>query len=223
MLVEALPRILQAFSESLANKAERALIRLGVEVRTNSPVEAIDSEGVVIAGQRLRAKTVIWTAGVTASPAGRWLGAEPDRAGRVKVGSNLLLPGHPNVFVIGDTAILSQDGEALPGVAPVAMQEGRYVARVIAQHVADKKSIPPFRYHSHGNLTTVGRSFAVAEIRPFQLSGFLAWVLWLVVHITYLIGFRNRFLVLFQWGWEYVTRQRSARLITSGERAEPLS
>ncbi len=220
VLVEALPRILLAFPESLANRARRALTRLGVEVRTNSPVEAIDREGVIIAGERLRAKTVIWTAGVAASHAGQWLDAEVDRAGRVKVESDLSLPGHPNVFVIGDTASLSHEGKALPGVAPVAMQEGRYVAQVIAQRVADNKSIPPFRYHSRGNLATVGRSFAVAEIGPFRLSGFLAWVLWLVVHIAYLIGFRNRLLVLFQWAWEYVTRQRSVRLITCGDTSD---
>lgn len=217
VLVEAVSRILLAFPESLAKKAERALTRLGVEVRTNSPVEAIDSEGVVIAGNRLPAKTVIWTAGVAASHAGQWLGAEVDRAGRVKVSSDLSLPGHRNVFVIGDTASLSQDGKPLPGVAPVAMQEGRYVAQVIAQRVAGKKGGPPFRYRSHGNLATVGRSFAVVDSGPLHLTGFLAWVMWLVVHIFYLIGFRNRLLVILQWGWEYLTRQRSARLITCGD------
>lgn len=217
VLVEAVSRILLAFPESLAKKAERALTRLGVEVRTNSPVEAIDSEGVEIVGNRLPAKTVIWTAGVAASHAGQWLGAEVDRAGRVKVSSDLSLPGHPNVFVIGDTASLSQDGKPLPGVAPVAMQEGRYVAQVIAQRVAGKKGGPPFRYRSHGNLATVGRSFAVVDSGPLHLTGFLAWVMWLVVHIFYLIGFRNRLLVILQWGWEYLTRQRSARLITCGD------
>ena len=220
VLVEAASRILLAFPESLANKAERALTRLGVEVRTNSPVEAIDSEGVVIAGNRLPDRTVIWTAGVAASSAGQWLGAEVDRAGRVKVLSDLSLPGQPNVFVIGDTASLSQKGKPLPGVAPVALQEGRYVAQVIAQRVADKKGGPPFRYHSHGNLATVGRSFAVVESGPLHLTGFLAWVMWLVVHIFYLIGFRNRLLVMFQWAWEYLTRQRSARLITCGDTSQ---
>ena len=197
VLVEALPRILLAFPESLAKKAERALTRLGVEIKTNSPVEAIESEGVVIAGNRLPARTVIWTAGVAASRAGQWLGAEVDRAGRVKVGSDLSLPGHPNVFVIGDTASLSQKGKPLPGVAPVAMQEGRYVAQVIAQCMAGKKGMPPFRYRSHGNLATVGRSFAVVESGPLRLTGFLAWAMWLAVHIFYLIGFRNRLLVMF--------------------------
>jgi NADH:quinone reductase (non-electrogenic) len=214
VLVEAVSRILLAFPESLANKAERALTRLGVEVRTNSPVEAIDSEGVMIAGNRLPAKTVTWTAGVAASHAGQWLGAEVDRAGRVKVLSDLTIPGQPNVFVIGDTASLSQKGKPLPGVAPVAMQEGRFVAQVIAQRVAGKKGGPPFRYHSQGNLATVGRSFAVVKSGPLHLTGFLAWVMWLVVHIFYLIGFRNRMLVMLQWAWAYVTHQRSARLIT---------
>jgi NADH:ubiquinone reductase (H+-translocating) len=217
VLVEAVSRILLAFPESLAKKAARALTRLGVEVQTNSPVEAIESEGVVIAGERLRAKTVIWTAGVAASPAGRWLGAEVDRAGRVKVLSDLSLPGQPNVFVIGDTASLGQKGKPLPGVAPVAMQEGRYVAQIIAQRVAGKKGRPPFRYRSRGNLATVGRSFAVVESGPLHMTGFLAWVMWLVVHIFYLIGFRNRLLVLFQWAWEYLTRERGARLITCGD------
>jgi NADH:ubiquinone reductase (H+-translocating) len=223
VLVEAVSRILLAFPESLANKAERALTRLGVEVRTNSPVEAIKSEGVVIAGHRLPAKTIIWTAGVAASHAGQWLGAEVDRAGRVRVLSDLSLPGHSNVFVIGDTASLSQKGKPLPGVAPVAMQEGRYVAQVIAQRVAGEVPQQPFRYRSHGNLATVGRSFAVVESGPLHLTGFLAWVMWLVVHIFYLIGFRNRLLVMLQWAWEYVTRQRSARLITCGDAAEPSS
>ena len=223
VLVEAVSRILLAFPESLAHKAERALTRLGVEVRTSSPVEAIDREGVVIAGKRLPARTVIWTAGVAASRAGQWLGAEVDRAGRVKVGSDLTLPGQPNVFVIGDTASLSQRGKPLPGVAPVAMQEGRYVAQVIVQRVAGKKGEPPFHYRSHGNLATVGRSFAVVESGPLHLTGFLAWVMWLVVHIFYLIGFRNRLLVMLQWAWEYVTRQRSARLITCGDAVEPSS
>lgn len=214
LLVEAAPRILLAFPESLAAKAERALTHLGVEVKTNAPVEAIDQDGVVMAGQWLPAQTVIWTAGVAASPAGKWLGADVDRAGRVRVFNDLSVPDQPNVFVLGDTARLAQDDKLLPGTAPVAMQEGRYVAQVIARRVVGKKSIPPFRYHSRGNLATVGRSFAIVETRSSQMSGFPAWVIWLTVHIAYLIGFRNRLLVLLQWAWEYVTRQRSARLIT---------
>jgi NADH:ubiquinone reductase (H+-translocating) len=223
ILVEAASRILLAFPEPLARKAELALTRLGVEVRTNSLVEAIDSQGVVITGKHLHAKTVIWTAGVAASHAGEWLGAEVDRTGRVKVLNDLSIPGHPNVFVIGDTASLNQKGKPLPGVAPVAMQEGRYVAHLVTQHVAGRKDVPPFRYHSHGTLATVGRSFAVVASGPLHFTGFLAWVMWLVVHIFYLIGFRNRLLVIFQWAWEYVTRQRGARLITCEDAAEPSS
>jgi NADH:ubiquinone reductase (H+-translocating) len=223
LLVEAASRILLAFPEALAKKAERALTHLGVEVKTNSPVEAIDQDGVVMAGRRVPARTVIWTAGVAASPAGQWLGTEVDHAGRVRVLHDLSVPDHPNVFVLGDTARLAQDDKLLPGIAPVAMQEGRYVAQVIARRVTGKKSIPPFRYHSRGNLATVGRSFAIVETRSSQLSGFSAWIIWLVVHISYLIGFRNRLLVLLQWAWEYVTRQRSARLITCGSSTEEAS
>ncbi|MGI9060960.1 MAG: NAD(P)/FAD-dependent oxidoreductase [Ktedonobacteraceae bacterium] len=216
ILVEAGPRILPAFPESLAKKAQKALNRLGVEVRTASAVEAVDGEGVVIAGKPLAAKTVIWTAGVAASPAGQWLGTEVDRAGRVKVAEDLTIPAHPNVFVIGDTASVTQKGKPLPGVAPVAMQEGRYVASVIAQRIANKgtTNAAPFHYFNKGNLATVGRSFGIIEIGKLRLAGFIAWVMWLFIHILYLIGFRNRFVVMFQWAWAYITYQRGARLIT---------
>ncbi|HLG61384.1 MAG TPA: NAD(P)/FAD-dependent oxidoreductase [Ktedonosporobacter sp.] len=214
VLVEAMPKILGAFPESLAKKAQQALQRLGVEVKTNAPVEQIDSEGVVIAGERLTASTVIWTAGVAASPAGRWLGAEVDRAGRVKVNADLSLPGHPNVFVIGDTATLSQGGKPLPGVAPVAMQEGDYVASVIADRVEGKEHPEPFVYHNKGNLATIGRSSGIADLGWLRIWGFPAWFLWLAVHIFFLIGFRNRLLVLIQWAWAYITFQRGVRLIT---------
>ncbi len=226
ILVEAGPKILAAFPDSQARRAQKALNRLGVEVRTSAAVENITGDGVVIAGKFLAAKTVIWTAGVAASAAGQWLGAEVDRAGRVKVASDLSLPDHPNVFVIGDTAIVIQDGKPLPGVAPVAMQEGRYVGSLIAQTVAGNSSnagnantngkvtMPGFHYHDKGSLATVGRSFGIVDIGGFRLYGFFAWVMWLVIHIFYLIGFRNRFLVMFQWAWAYLTFQRGARLIT---------
>jgi len=221
ILVEAGPRILPTFPENLARKAQRALTRLGVEVRTGAAVEAIDDNGVVVAGSRIAAKTVIWSAGVKASAAGQWLKAEIDRGGRVKVLADLSLPGHPNVFVIGDTASAMQDGKPLPGVAPVAMQAGRYVASVIAQRVAGKKQVTsPFRYHNKGNLATVGRSFAVLEIGKIRLPGFVAWAMCLTIHIFYLIGFRNRFLVFFQWTWAYFTFQRGTRLITFEEKPE---
>jgi NADH:ubiquinone reductase (H+-translocating) len=221
ILVEAGPRILPTFPEALAQKAQRALQHLGVEVRTGTPVEAIDENGVGVAGSHIAAKTVIWSAGVKASAAGQWLKAGVDRGGRVKVLEDLSLPGHSNIFVIGDTASATQDGKPLPGVAPVAMQAGRYVASIIAQRVAGKKqAAPPFRYHNKGNLATVGRSFAVLEIGKIRLTGFVAWAMWLTIHIFYLIGFRNRFLVFFQWTWAYFTFQRGTRLITFQEKPE---
>jgi NADH dehydrogenase len=221
ILIEAGPRILPTFPENLAQKAQRALKRLGVEVRTGAAVEAIDENGVVAAGSHIAAKTVIWSAGVKASAAGQWLKAEVDRGGRVKVLADLSLPGHPNIFVIGDTASAIQDGKPLPGVAPVAMQAGRYVASVITQRVAGKKqATTPYRYHNKGNLATVGRSFAVLEIGKIRLTGFVAWAMWLTIHIFYLIGFRNRFLVFFQWTWAYFTFQRGTRLITFQEKPE---
>jgi NADH dehydrogenase len=151
---------------------------------------------------------------VKASAAGQWLKTDVDRAGRVKVLSDLSIPGHANIFVIGDTASVTQDGKLLPGVAPVAMQAGRYVATLIAQRVAGKEQATPFRYRNKGNLATVGRSFAVLELGKLRLTGFIAWVMWLTIHIFYLIGFRNRFLVFFQWVWAYFTFQRGTRLIT---------
>jgi NADH:ubiquinone reductase (H+-translocating) len=214
ILVEASPRILSAFPERLANAAQKSLNHLRVEVRTKSVVEHIDNEGVTIAGQHLAAKTVIWTAGVAASPAGKWLDAEVDRAGRVNVLSDLSVPQYPNIFVIGDTAALMRDGKPLPGVAPVAMQEGRYVASVIRAHISSEEHTSPFHYINKGNLATVGRSSGIADFGRLHISGFPGWILWLAVHIMYLIGFRNRFVVLFQWAWAYITFQRGARLIT---------
>lgn len=198
LLVEAAPRILQAFPPALAHKAQQALEQRGVEVRTNAPVEAIDADGVIMGGERIQARTVIWTAGVAASPAGTWLGAETDRAGRVQVTDHLTLPLHPHVFVIGDTASVRQQGKVLPGVAPVAIQEGRYVAWAIRCQVAGKDNVQPFRYHEKGNLATVGRAFGLVVLGPLRLTGWLAWILWLSVHILYLIGFRNRLAVMLQ-------------------------
>jgi NADH dehydrogenase len=222
VLVEALPRILLAFDEKLAKKAHKALNRLGVEVRTNSPVEAIDSEGVVIAGERIPAKTVIWTAGVAASPAGQWLGTETDRAGRVKVGSDLTVPGHPNIFVIGDTSSLTQDDKPLPGVAPVAMQEGQYVASVIADRATGKEHPEAFRYVDKGSMATVGRFYGIVAIGKFRATGIVGWFLWLVLHLMFLIGFRNRLVVGFQWLVYFTTFQRGARLITFQDSSSPL-
>src|SRR5207253_8627617 len=181
VLVEALPRILPAFDEGLANKARKALNRMGIEVRTSSPVEAIDSEGVVIAGERIPAKTIIWTAGVAASPAGQWLGAETDRGGRIKVDSDASVPRHPNIFVIGDTASFTQDGKPLPGVAQVAIQQGQYIASVIADRVDGKPHLEPFRYIDKGSMATIGGFQAIVSIGKIRLAGLLGWFTWLFV------------------------------------------
>jgi NADH dehydrogenase len=215
ILVEALPRILPMFDEGLAKKAHTALNRLGVEVRISSPVENVTAEGVLIAGTLVPAKTVIWTAGVAASPAGKWLGAELDRAGRAKVDQYLNLPGDSNVYVIGDTASVVIDGKPVPGIAPSAIQEGEYVASAIAARAAGTPTNVPFQYKNKGNLATIGRAHGIADLGKYKFSGFPAWVFWIMVHIFFLIGFRNRFLVLFQSVWGYLSFERNARLITS--------
>jgi NADH:ubiquinone reductase (H+-translocating) len=213
LLVEAGPRILPTFPESLAKKAYAELIRLGVEVRTNCMVEGVDERGVVMAGEHLAAKTVVWMAGVRGSPAGMWLGAEMDSAGRVKVLSDLSVAGQPNSFVIGDNASVLHKGKPLPGLAPVAVQEGRYVASVIADRVAGKAHTQPFRSQSRGTLATVGRAYGVVTIGKMRLTGFFAWVAWLFFHIFFLIGYRNRLIVMFQWALAYFTFNRTARII----------
>ena len=216
LLLEAAPRILGAFPEGLARKAEAALRRMGVEVRTGTPVEQVDCDGVVAGGDRIRARKVLWTAGIQASPAGAWLSAKTDRTGRVGVQPDLSVDEHPEVFVIGDAVSpLTADGCPLPCLAPVATQEGRYVADVIRRRVLGRAPPEPFRYHHRGSLATVGRSFAVVDLGLMRVSGFPAWVLWLAAHIFFLIGFRNRLLVMIEWAWAYFTRQRGVRLITS--------
>jgi NADH dehydrogenase len=213
IILEASPKILGMFPDKLAGAAEKALERLGVTVRTGAKVEGVEPGGVVVNGERIACSTVIWTAGVVAAPVGKWLGVETDRGGRVQVGPDLAVPGHPDVFVIGDAAHVEHDGQPLPGVAPAAMQQGRYVARLIRARI-DGRNTDPFRYHDKGNLATVGRSFAILDLGKLKLSGFIAWVLWLWIHIWYLIGFRNKITVFFQWAYAYITWQRAARLIT---------
>lgn len=215
-LLEAGPRILASFPESLSARAQRDLERLGVNVRTNTRVSRIAELGVRVGEEWVRAKNVIWTAGVVASPAGKWLGAEQDPAGRVVVNAHLNLPGDDRVFVLGDTAKSTdgKTGKQLPGVAPVAMQQGRYAADVLLARVLGRKAPGPFRYWDKGNLATVGRSHAVCEVAGLKISGWTAWVIWTVVHVAYLIGFRNRAVVLLEWAWSYFTFQRGARLIT---------
>jgi NADH dehydrogenase len=224
LLVESADRILTGFPPSLSSKAERSLQRLGVTVLTKRTVIGIDAAGVTLdqdgGPERIASRAVVWAAGVTASSlAGRLAdltGAERDRAGRVTVESDLTLPGHPEVFAIGDmirTRDLKGEPVVLPGVAPVAMQQGRYAAKVIRARLRGREH-RPFRYRDKGNLATIGRAAAVADIKGVRLSGFLAWATWLVVHLWYLIGFQNRLLVLIRWSFSFVTHGRGARLIT---------
>jgi NADH:ubiquinone reductase (H+-translocating) len=217
LLVEAAPRILNTFPESLARQAQRKLERSGVEVRTGVAVEAIDETGVTLGGEHISARTVIWAAGVSASPAGRWLGVPTDRAGRVQVRDDLSVPNHPAIFVIGDTAAVQHGQGILPGVAPVAMQQGRYVAERIRRLSAGQEEQRPFHYVNKGNLAVIGRGNAIAEIAGLRLHGFIAWLTWAFVHIFYLIGFRNRMSVMLQWAWSYLTFRNGARLITFAE------
>ncbi|MDF2764090.1 MAG: FAD-dependent oxidoreductase [Rhodospirillales bacterium] len=215
LLIEAGPRILTAFPPKLSEKAERALSRLGVEVRTGTPVTACDEDGVQLGEERIPSRCIIWGAGVAASPAAKWLDAERDRAGRVMVEPDLTLPGHPEIFVIGDTAhALDAEGKPLPGVAPVAKQQGKYVAKLIQARLADRPAPGPFRYRNLGNMATIGRRAAVADFGWLRVNGRFAWLLWGLVHIYFLIGFRNRVAVLLDWLWAYLTFQRGARLIT---------
>jgi NADH dehydrogenase len=215
VLVEAGPRVLPAFPEKLSEAACRSLQRLGVEVRLGTPVTQCDADGVTIGEDRLPAATLIWAAGVAASSAARWLGVEKDRVGRVTVGPDLTLPGHPEIFCIGDTAnVAGADGKSLPGLAPVAKQQGAYVARVLRARLAGKPAPGPFRYRDYGTLATIGRRAAVADFGWVQMKGTLAWLLWGAVHISFLIGFRNRLIVMLDWIWSYLTFQSGARLIT---------
>ena len=213
ILVEAAPRILGPFPEELSRRAQQRLERMGVEVWTGKAVEKIDQESVTIGGQRIPCHTVIWTAGVQPSPAGKWLNALTDKAGRVRVRSDCSVPDRPEIFVIGDTASLDQDGRALPGVAQVAMQQGRYVASVIHRRVRGQLSPPAFRYFDKGNMAVVGRAFAILNKDKLQVSGFPAWAAWAFIHILFLPAFGNRLRVWRQWLWSYLTRQRSSQLI----------
>ena len=215
ILIEAGPRILPAFPPKLSAKAERALMGLGVEVRTGATVTSCDAEGVLLGEERIESGCIVWGAGVAASPAAKWLEAERDKAGRVVVGPDFTLPDHPEIFVIGDTAhALGADGKPLPGIAPVAKQQGGYVAKLIRARLEDRPAPRPFRYRNFGNLATIGRRAAVADFGWLRVSGRLAWLLWGLVHIYFLIGFRNRLAVLLDWLWAYITFQRGARLIT---------
>ena len=219
VLVEAGPRVLAAFKERQSDYALRSLVKLGVEVRLNTAVTACDAHGVRLGTERLDSATVIWAAGVAASPAGRWLGAPTDRAGRVLVQPNLSTGD--NVFVIGDAASLTlADGRRVPGVAPAAKQQGRYVAKVIAARIEGRADPKPFAYRDPGNLATIGRKVAVIEFPFMTLRGFLAWWIWGIAHIYFLVGVPSPVLVSLRWLWEYLTYSRGARLITGQEHAD---
>jgi len=223
LLVEAGPSILSSYPEDLRRSAVRQLERLGVEVRTNSPVTDVRSGEVRIGQESVPAEVVLWAAGVAASPLGRALGAPADRNGRVLVEPDLSVPGHREVFVLGDLATMKDEhGQPLPGVAPVAMQQGKFVGKQVEADLAGRAR-QPFRYFDKGSLATIGRAAAIAQFGKIHLSGFVAWLSWLFIHILFLIGFRNRILVIIQWAWSYLTFQRGARLITGELRVGPVT
>ena len=217
LLLEAGPRVLASFPESLSEKARTQLQKLGVEVRTGVPVAAIDGEGVQLGEERIAARTVLWAAGVAASPLARDLDVPLDRAGRVIVQPDLSVPGHPEIFVAGDLASLQFDGKPVPGVAPAAKQMGRHVAQAIRARLQGRAPVP-FRYRDFGNLATIGRMAAVVDLHGFRFSGLLAWWFWLAAHVFFLIGFRNRMVVMIDWAQAYWSYQRSARIILGADR-----
>jgi len=221
VLIDRSPRVLGSFAEELSNAAKRRLERLGVEVRLGQAVDQIDEDGVIVAGDRIASKTVIWTAGVAPSPAGKWLGVETDRAGRVKVLNDLTVPEHPEVFVVGDTALLQQDGTPLPGVAQVAIQQGRYAGRVIHQRVTGRSAPGPFRYFDRGNMAVVGKGFAILQSGKVRSSGSIAWLAWVAVHLWFLAQPALRVSVFVQWLWMLVTGQRGSRLIVDHSVQQP--
>ena len=215
ILLDMANRVLGTFAEGLSEAARKHLEQLGVEVRLGHGVDQIDQDGVVVAGERIASKTVIWTAGVAPSPAGKWLGVETDRAGRVKVQPDLSVPGHPQIFVVGDTASAQQDGKPLPGVAQVAMQGGRYAGRLIARRLSGKAAPPPFRYFDKGNMAVVGKGFAIVQSGKIHLSGLFAWLAWAAIHIQFLATANLRISVFVQWVWTFLTGQRGSRLIVN--------
>lgn len=213
VLIDAAPKVLGTFAPDLSGAAEKHLQKLGVEVRLGHAVDKIDGEGVIVAGERIASKTVIWTAGVAPSPAGKWLGVETDRAGRVRVQTDLSVTGHPEIFVIGDTASLDQDGRPLPGVAQVAMQQGRYAGKLISRRVVGKNGLKPFRYFDKGNMAVVGKGYAILQSGKVRLHGLIAWFAWAFIHITFLAQLGLRISVFLQWAWLFLTGERGSRLI----------
>src|SRR6267142_2619731 len=222
VLIDAARKVLGTFAPSLSGAAESHLQKLGVEIHLGHNVEKVDSEGVIVAGERIASKTVIWTAGVTPSPAGKWLGVETDRAGRVRIKSDLSVPDHPEIFVIGDTASLDHDGKPLAGVAQVAMQLGRYAGKLIRRQLTGKKAPKPFRYFDKGTMAVVGKGYAVLQSGKIRLHGLFAWLAWAFIHITFLSQLSLKISVLLQCGWLFLTGQRSSRLIVNYQQSEPI-
>ncbi len=214
VLIEAGPRLLPSFPQALSDYAARSLQRMGVEVELGRKVTGCDAQGVAVDGGRIDAATVVWAAGIVASPAAMWIGAEHDGAGRIKVNADLSVPGRPEIFAVGDTvAVADAAGRPLPAIAPAAKQMGRYVGEVIAARVQGRPPPPPFLYRHFGDLATIGRKSAVVKLGPLQLTGFPGWLFWSAIHIYFLIGMRRRFVVALNWLWRYMTYQRGARLI----------
>jgi NADH:ubiquinone reductase (H+-translocating) len=221
VLVDMAARVLPPFSEDLSEAAKRRLEELGVEVRLGHSVDRIDADGIVVAGERIASKTVIWTAGVAPSPAGKWLKVETDRAGRVRVQEDVTVPGHPEIFVVGDTASFEENGKPLPGVAQVAMQQGRYTGKVIHCRITGSAPPGPFSYFDKGNMAVVGKGFAVLQSHKVRVSGFGAWLAWAAIHLQFLATSSLRLTVFLQWVWTYFTGQRGSRLIVNHHGSQP--
>jgi len=221
VLVDMAPRVLPPFSEDLSEAAKRRLEKLGVEVRLGHSVDLIDDDGIVAAGERIASKTVIWTAGVAPSPAGKWLKVETDRAGRVRVQNDVTVPGHPEIFVVGDTASFEENGKPLAGVAQVAMQQGRYAGKVLHARITGSTPPGPFSYFDKGTMAVVGKGFAVLQSHKVRVSGFLAWLAWATVHLQFLATSSLRLTVFLQWVWTYFTGQRGSRLIVNHHAPQP--
>jgi NADH:quinone reductase (non-electrogenic) len=221
VLVDMAARVLPPFSEDLSEAAKRRLEELGVEVRLGHSVDRIDADGIVVAGERIASKTVIWTAGVAPSPAGKWLKVETDRAGRVRVQEDVTVPGHPEIFVVGDTASFEENGKPLPGVAQVAMQQGRYTGKVIHCRITGSAPPGPFSYFDKGNMAVVGKGFAVLQSHKVRVSGFGAWLAWAAIHLQFLATSSLRLTVFLQWVWTYFTGQRGSRLIVNHHGPQP--
>jgi NADH:ubiquinone reductase (H+-translocating) len=221
LLVDMAPRVLPTFSEDLSAAAKRRLEELGVEVRLGHGVDRIDAEGIVVAGERIASKAVIWTAGVAPSPAGEWLKVETDRAGRVRVQNDVTVPGRPEIFVVGDTASFEEDGKPLPGVAQVAIQQGRYAGKLIHSRIVCSTPPGPFRYFDKGSMAVVGKGFAVLQSYKVRVSGFGAWLAWAAIHLQFLATSSLRLTVFLQWVWTYFTGQRGSRLIVNHHGPQP--